>query len=1141
MARFPLLVALLVLLAGFYSCYNSFDPNRISSLTMPALLWSDPATWTGTANISPSTGVPQAGDAVTIPSGVTVCVDVDTADLGMVNISGTLTADDTVDVELTADGIMVMNGGLLEIGTEAQPFEHKFTFTINGADPGFYLPDGTLPVGSPITSPTQITPRLDNGLTGLASMPAARGIMVMNGGSMSLIGAVPTRTKTKIDEHAPAGTRRLTLADHVDWKQGDQIAISITDYYGYGETEVLTLERDTFGGRGVKLTSALQDSRWGRLQYVTSSGLALKDDRTVSGVQDETPTFLDQRAEVVNLTRNIVIQAPDDSLWANGGDGAADDSGSGFGVHTMIMRGAVVARANGVEFRRCGQGQRIARYAWHWHIMNYSTTTRDPSTGQVFVDGNGDPINPAAYIGPDLDASNHYVKNCTFYDSANRAVNIHATCGVDVIENYAVKIRGHAFFMEDGSEERNVITDCVAMDIRNPAGKQLITNSESDNRTAYRDRFKCIKKHDSEAAGFWVTNPLNRVERNWGSECAGMAVWNAFAEQVFGDTANARNSSGNEIFPNRLLYTAFNDNVGHSCAKQGLRTANPAEDESGGTTSVYYLHDLAADCVTAQEVPVEFIRNSHWKNNIAGYSNRVRNPRYIHWVVADNHGVDFTGATRTGAEAYGPSQLWGPLMIGESLNNEHDFPAPQIAPFFTYRRTRRGAASYHFFLNTYDAIVVNYPLEVNSVFTNPKPMDRNEQKAGGGFMSMGDMYLHKFESFFYMPGWMLINSSAGYVSPPSYFDGYPIYGPFTAEGLGNAASDFIHHPLTSAVEDWWGYWGPEKWYVIPNEPFFTHDMDSSAVPVDNSGPAGANLKGWDGHTAASVDDGKREPIQVTPSQPYAYSTPDRMFGIGGIWGRPNESENNGLYETGTSSGSDKDVAHQYERLNATTLAVVDEFILGDASPRASSFDFSQDTYWTNKYGGNGNPSGSSFNSIDTTFGFRHFGAMNHGYYKISFPGGPTVRNTNLVQPAVTPATNQIFTLITENLKKSDDWIVLCVPWSASTAYGRYQVGGIESGASAGGYRDMNTGATSVSQVVNDATATTMYLDTVNQVLWLKLMGGLSAPTGWLTDAEIAGLTANDAKGLGSFGAKIDADQRNRATRLAIRPDPQSSW
>ena len=331
MARSPLLVVLLVLLAGFYSCYNSFDPNRSSSLTMPALLWSDPTTWTGTANISPSTGVPQAGDAVTIPSGVTVCVDVDTADLGMVNISGTLTADDTVDVELTADGIMVMNGGLLEIGTEANPFEHKFTFTINGADPGFYLPDGTLPVGSPITSPTAITPRLDNGLTGLASMPAARGIMVMNGGSMSLIGAVPTRTKTKIDEHAPAGTRRLTLADPVDWKQGDQIAISITDYYGYGETEVLTLERDTFGGKGVKLTSALQDSRWGRLQYVTSSGLALKDDRTVSGVQDETPTYLDQRAEVVNLTRNIVIQAPDDSLWANGGDGAADDSGSGFG------------------------------------------------------------------------------------------------------------------------------------------------------------------------------------------------------------------------------------------------------------------------------------------------------------------------------------------------------------------------------------------------------------------------------------------------------------------------------------------------------------------------------------------------------------------------------------------------------------------------------------------------------------------------------------------------------------------------------------------------------------------------------------------------------------------------------------------
>ena len=58
-------------------------------------LWSDPDTWT------PQT-IPADGDDVTIPEGMDIILDVNTADLGILNIEGSLSFDDA-NLELTAD------------------------------------------------------------------------------------------------------------------------------------------------------------------------------------------------------------------------------------------------------------------------------------------------------------------------------------------------------------------------------------------------------------------------------------------------------------------------------------------------------------------------------------------------------------------------------------------------------------------------------------------------------------------------------------------------------------------------------------------------------------------------------------------------------------------------------------------------------------------------------------------------------------------------------------------------------------------------------------------------------------------------------------------------------------------------------
>ena len=83
------------------------------------------------------------------------------------------------------------------------------------------------------------------------------------------------------------------------------------------------------------------------------SSVDMVDPPATSG---NTPVVLDERAPVGNLTRNIVIQAPDDALWQN----------ECFGVHIMIMRMGSgdhkgIANVEGIEIRRGGQATKVGK------------------------------------------------------------------------------------------------------------------------------------------------------------------------------------------------------------------------------------------------------------------------------------------------------------------------------------------------------------------------------------------------------------------------------------------------------------------------------------------------------------------------------------------------------------------------------------------------------------------------------------------------------------------------------------------------------------------------------------------------------------------------------------------------------------
>lgn len=689
--------------------------------------WSDPTTWSGGV-------VPQANDNVFIEAGQTVVLDTTTPPLDQLRIEGTLVADPLVDVGVTANTIEVMGTGTLQVGTESEPYTQTATFTLTG-------PRGTH------------TPRAEDG--GLDNDGVQRAIRVENGGSLKLFGATPAVLQTKLAAHAPAASTTFTLADPVAWRAGDRVAVSITDFFGVGQTEILTVAADTTGA-AMQTTSGIQTSRWGLLQYPTDTtvgGSAVSlSPGAFTPASTSTATVLDERAEVVNLSRRIVIQGADDADWTN----------QGFGVHVMVMGRTSTAQVRGVEFRRCGQRGAMGRYPFHWHMLSYTAAN---AAGQ----GGGQ------YLG-DVEGANHFLTNSSIWNSENRAVTIHGTCGVTVQGTFAVDIKGHAFFLEDGSEQRNTLSGCVAMKVRDPGnGRRL-------------------KLHDEDASGFWLTNPDNTIVGNSASDCSGRGLWNSFATRCFGLSRNAA------IEPIYIVIRQFDDNTGHSNGAQGLMTDNIVLDEAGTIGGQRYLERYTAGQVT------EFFmrRNKTWKNNQGGYQNRVMRAQYLDWTAADNNGRDFQGSSLGGA------LMSGTLLIGKSLNS--------ATPFVEPRRT--ALASYHHQMDFVNITAVNYP------YVAPTMTPGGQFVYGGGVFDSSDLYTYSVGLGSYRnTGWRLINSHAGYLTPAPYFDGFPLQvGP----------NLYRYWSLPGAVWDPHGYWGPAGNYVAHDHPFYTYGL-SSSVPVAPAG------------------------------------------------------------------------------------------------------------------------------------------------------------------------------------------------------------------------------------------------------------------------------------------------------------------
>lgn len=658
------------------------------------LPWSDPDTWGGT--------LPAEGHEVVIPSDRRVLLDIDTPALAGLSVDGELHFA-RKDLTLTADWIMVH--GTLAVGSTAEPFQHNAVITLTAEDP-------------------------DQQAMGMGM--GTRGIMVMGGGTLSLHGAPPAVAWTKIDEHVDAGETDMTLVEDVGWEAGDQIVLAPTDFHTFEPTPALAVtERLTLAssaaGDTITTTEGPEVARWGLLQYPTAAGMALAPDDSIvlPPEMEGTPMVLDERAEIGNLTRNIVIEAPDDDLWRD----------QGFGVHVMVMGSGSAAYLDGVEIRRGGQRGELGRYPFHWHMLSYA---------------------PPLWIG---DATGQYIRNSVIHESANRGIVVHGTNGVLVQNNIVYDVRGHGIFTEDASERRNVFDHNLVLRVRDP---------EIDD---------ALKMHELEAgspgvpggsSGFWISNPDNTITNNTAADTGAFGFWLPFTFRVWGASAPTLETRV-PITPQNIALTAFDSNTSHSTRYSGLMLDEVESDSDGrvavpGTPQQYipsdaedgYFGNPAA--AYANRVPFELTRFTVWKSGEHGIWDRASGPRNREIVSADNCQKFFAGSGEDGL-------IERSLVVGNSLNSASARPWQAGDP------TPSAFATYHSAFDIRDNLVLHFPLapgQTSGVFAEDDFYFRPVEK--GTVRNSGNLILHSH------PGYksVALNSGTGGYQPfASWFNFAP--------------------------------------------------------------------------------------------------------------------------------------------------------------------------------------------------------------------------------------------------------------------------------------------------------------------------------------------------------------------------------
>jgi hypothetical protein len=724
--------------------------------------WSNPETWGGV--------IPTSSDPVTIAAGQLVILDT-AASCASLSIQGTLVADLTKSISLTTGYVTVGAAGVWNIGTEGAPYpaSHICTITLNGAESSRVARS---------VSATQL---------GFANTGVGRSIQVQPGGRLSFIGTAPAIRRTKLNARAQAGATTFSLADATGWKAGDEIAVGTTDFFEAQTPNKLMLASNA-SGTDITTTTGISSERWGELQYVTDSGMSRTHvpPETLTSPPAGAPTTLDERAFVIHLTRNIVVQGADDSHWSD----------RKFGAHCMFMGRNSLIQLDGVQFRRVGQAGAIGRYPIHWHMMSYNMPAgMDAPSDGVFL---------GAVVG------NHYVKNCAIEQSSQRMIVIHGTHGITCDNNVGYDITGHAIFLEDGSEQDNIVTNNAVIKVRAPTNANKLYNHDTPSGPLNSEYIGVYGINGT--AGIWFTNPKNTLTGNWVNNSEGCGIWHAFANKCFGlsdkvEFSLLKNSSPpRNMAPYDFVPTAISDNWSYGNKGIGIQTNRPQINDKGDTSdSTTYQGSFINNPITGLKI---------FKNGAGGYSNRVLEAKYQTFVCADNAGMDVFGQAQTET-----SIAMNFLNVAESLNN---------ATSRVVESKRAAYATYHETLNFQNCIAVGFK------YISGEQFNKSSVFTGGGLFRLDDLYTSSIFTFSANTGIKQIDSSPTYRTRPPNIDISPPSVAIPGTGYSR------NWTLAGAIKDVNGLFGPVGKYWIFNDPFFTYGLSGSSNVPAGGDSAGSN-------------------------------------------------------------------------------------------------------------------------------------------------------------------------------------------------------------------------------------------------------------------------------------------------------------
>jgi len=106
--------------------------SNTTEITGSMARWSNRSTWSDLQ-------VPGGNDHVVIKTGETVVLDADATVKGIIIDGGELLVEDSSDLQLVADWVLVINGGLFQVGTERVPHQNDFTLELTGDNPNLRI------------------------------------------------------------------------------------------------------------------------------------------------------------------------------------------------------------------------------------------------------------------------------------------------------------------------------------------------------------------------------------------------------------------------------------------------------------------------------------------------------------------------------------------------------------------------------------------------------------------------------------------------------------------------------------------------------------------------------------------------------------------------------------------------------------------------------------------------------------------------------------------------------------------------------------------------------------------------------------------------------------------------------------------